>query len=136
MRSRFPIGPLFLIGLLATLACGCRSISGYPKQPVKTEDEIKALAPYFSAEVIKTFQSKDLAGKTAYRNEVVEGRLRAVNLYYLQLEKALTVERNVESMAVDFAVIGTSLAASIVGGEQTKSVLALISGGLVAAKGS
>lgn len=127
---------LFIVCLLVGLACGCRSVSGYPKQPVKTGAEVKALAQYFSPDVFKTFQEKDLAGKTAYRNEVVEGRMRAINLYYLQLERALTVERNVENMGVDFAVIGTSLAASIVGGAETKSVMALISGGLVAAKGS
>ena len=140
MKSRFSFirGAAFVVlCLLVGLACGCRSVSGYPKQPVKTGAEVKALSAYFSPDVFKTFHDKDgLAEKMAYRNEVTEGRLRAVNLYYLQLERALTTERNVENMGVDFAVIGTSLAASIVGGAETKSVLALISGGLVAAKGS
>jgi hypothetical protein len=130
-KSLFPLALLLLV-----FFTGCRSISGYPKQPVKTSKEVKALKQYFSPDVYHTFQTADLAAKTSFRNEVVEARLRVINLYYLELEKALTVERNVENIGVDAAAIGTALAASVIGGEEAKSIMALISGGLVGLKGS
>ena len=127
----FPVVPCAL--LLA--ATGCSSLRAYPDRVVNARAELKYLRHYFTEDVIKDFNEKaDELQKRAYRDEVVNGRLRAIDIEFELFEKAINSEHNLTQIGTDWAVLGLSGAGAAAGGEATKAILAAISGGLTGAR--
>jgi hypothetical protein len=132
-RYRAHLCILALLGLF--ILTGCSSLRGYPKKMVSESEELKHLASYFTDDVIKAYNAKaDEPSKRAYRDEVVNGRLRAIDLQFEVFQKAINSERNLSQIGSDWAVLGLSGAGTIVGGATSKAILAAISGGLTGAK--
>ncbi|KAB2660153.1 MAG: hypothetical protein DVB31_14595 [Verrucomicrobia bacterium] len=120
------------IAALSMVVAGCASNRGYPERMVSEEIELKALARYFKVDVVAEYQKA--AEKKAYRQEVVMGRIRAVDLQFVKFERQLNVERNTTQIGGDLAVLGLSGAGATAGGAATKAILSAISGGVTGAK--
>jgi hypothetical protein len=128
---------LILGSLIAfVLMCGCTTMQGYPNRSDDPAKELKALAPYLDPGVITAYNNKPAADKQAYRDEVVNGRIMAVDINFNIFEQAFSEEGITTNVVTDWTVIGLGGAGSIVGGASTKSILAATSGAITGAKGS
>lgn len=136
-RKNIIAGRGLLVVTLALSLASCSSLSGYPKPSSDPKAELQTLQVYFSpAEIAKYDALTDPAAKRLYRNEIVTGRLRAIDLNYNAFVKALFVEHGTASLGGDLAILGLNAAGSVVGGAVTKSALAAASGGIAGAKGA
>ena len=135
LRKAFYGGALMLFLIAAgvsLLASGCASYRAYPKRAASESQELTHLVHYFTDDVMAEHAASP--DKSAYRTEVVMGRLRAIDLLFLQFEQAINKEKNGTQIATDWAVLGLSGAGATAGGVATKALLAAISGGLTGAK--
>ena len=117
---------------LSLLTTGCASYRAYPRRAASESKELPHLVHYFTEDVMAKYAASP--DKSAYRTEVVMGRLRAMDLLFLQFERAINQEKNGTQIATDWAVLGLSGAGATAGGATTKAILAAISGGLTGAK--
>ncbi len=125
------------VSLLASLLLsGCVSFSSYPKPTTDTKSELTALAPWLSADVLTAYAAKSGADKRAYRDDVLNARIRAVNLRFTEFVQRLDEDRRRLNVGTDWTVIALNGTASLVTPNSTKSILSAISGGVVGAKGS
>lgn len=128
-----------MIFTLPLIVAGCQSIQGYPDRTIPVvgkwgeKGEIDDLVQYFKDPVMATYNGKTGIEKKSYRDEVVHGRLRAIDLQFEIFEKSLQLEKNTQRLLTDFAVLGLSGAGTLAGGAPTKAILAAISGGLTGA---
>lgn len=123
---------LLLTASLFLLTTGCASYRAYPKRAASESQEVSHLVHYFTDDVMAEYKASP--DKPVYRTEVVMGRLRAIDLLFLQFERAINQEKNSTQIATDWAVLGLSGAGATTGGVATKAILAAISGGLTGAK--
>ncbi len=136
-RIRMNMSVVFvLVAVLCVgfLGSGCSSIRAYPKRVVNENTELVNLTHWFTDDVYKTYSEKTDIAQQRYRDDVVNGRLRAVDLQFEIFQKAINAEKNLSQIGADWAVLGLSGAGTIVGGASTKAILAAISGGLTGAK--
>jgi hypothetical protein len=125
------IGVLFLSPLLT----GCSTIRAYPKPVVDEKKELEFLKPYFLTDVVSNYFSRvSEQDRRDYRDQIVNARLRALDLQFEIFEKEINRDKNLSQIGIDWAVLGLSGAGAVVGGASTKAVLAAISGGLTGAK--
>lgn len=126
---------VFISGILALITTGCQSLKAYPDRTVTEQSELEYLKHYFTDDVIKKYNEiKDDNDKRTYRNEVVNSRLRAVDLQFEIFQKAINFEHNLAQIGTDWTVLALSGAGAVAGGASTKAILAAISGGLTGAK--
>lgn len=123
---------LLITAGLSLLTTGCASYRAYPKRAASASQELPHLVHYFTEDVMAMYKTN--SDKSAYRTEVVMGRLRAIDLLFLQFTQAINKEKNGTQIATDWAVLGLSGAGATAGGAATKAMLAAISGGLTGAK--
>jgi hypothetical protein len=108
-----------------------------PKKPWDTANELKSLTEYLAGDVVSHYNGKaTLAEKTAYRDAVIYGRLRAIDITYFQFVTSMAKERNLQAVGTDAGVLGLTGTAALMTPASTKSILAAISGGIVGIKGS
>ena len=119
--------PLALLCLAA-----CTSVSGYPDAVVDRKGELKALRPYLKADVATSRPS----GKDAkdWRNEVVFGRVRAVDLQFMEFERELHREGVGWGIGTDWTVLALNTTGALVPGsaQALSAVSAMITGGKAA----
>lgn len=135
MRMRI-IEALLLVVVLILLV-SCASLKAYPNRATDPQAEIKALDTYLQPTVITRYESpedKDRNGlsKQAWRNEVVNARLRADDLKFNAFQQRLFQEGVGFGVATDWIVLGLNAAGSLAGG--AANVLAATSAGVVGAK--
>ena len=123
-----------LLGL--PLLNGCASVSGYPDRSYDLKAELAALDTYHSPGIITTYNGKTGADKQNYRNEVVNARLRAIDLHFNIFEQAVARENVIVNVGVDWAVLALGGATALAPLSATKSILGAVSGGITGAKGS
>jgi hypothetical protein len=119
--------------LCSAFVASCASLSGYPAPSINEKAELASLQPYFSPE--KTNSCADKPDKQC-RNDIISGRLRAVDLNYYAFVKALFQQYNASTLGADIAVLGLNAAGAVSGGALTKSALAAASAGIVGVKGA
>ncbi len=122
---------------VAALVAGCASIKGYPDDLPSSLAlaELKHLEHYFKDDVFLEFKNADgEAKKKEYRDEVVNGRLRAIDIAFMIFEKSINTEHNAVQLGTDVTVLGLTETAAVIGSASTKSILSAISGGLTGAK--
>lgn len=124
------------LALAFFLMIGCRSAQGYPKRPFDLEAEFKMLKPYHAVDILTVHDAKPAAEKKAHRNEVVNARIRAIDLRFGEFAQNLSRENNWTTLGLEWAVLGLSGAGTLVADAGTKSTLAALSGGFTGAKGS
>src|SRR5438552_2386242 len=87
-------GILYIL-LVALIGTGCNSIRAYPKRAVTESRELQRVRHYFTDDVVQIYYTNTTDGaKREYRNEVVNGRLRGIDLQFEVFEKAINCERN------------------------------------------
>lgn len=125
---------VFLTILLLT---GCASIEGYPDRSVDVEAELSSLIGYFQPEVIKNYnEKKNESEKRIYRDEVVHGRIRAINLQFNEFLKKISKESKSLDIGADSIVLLLSGAGAIVPATSTQAILAATSGAVTGIKSS
>lgn len=133
MRTFFTGLPL--IGVLFVLTGCVASLAGYPDSSADLDRELKQLEPYFAADVVKKCNDEpDPNKKRAWRDEVVNGRIRAVNLHFNVFEQAIYKEGVSLNLATDWVVLVLGGAGATAGDARTKQILAAISGGITGGK--
>ena len=120
---------LALVCAVSTLN-GCAALRNYPERSNDVGVEIKALQPYFDPTTIKTG-----GDSMAWRNEVVNSQILAIDLQFTEFEQSLARGNVGANTVVDMTVIGLGAATGVVGGAATKSILGVISCGITGAKG-
>jgi len=122
---------LFLLIIL--LAVGCAALKAYPDRPVSVDDQLRNLTWCFDPSSEKPPESG--VGLTAWRNEVVNCRIRAIDLQFTSFEQSIARENIGLNTGADIAVLGLGAATALTGGAGTKSILGAISGGVIGTKG-
>ncbi len=127
----------FVIVLLYLLLSGCATITGYPDRSENVEGELKQLEKYIKPEIIETYENeKDLTNKRILRNEIVNARIRAIDIHFNSFQQRLYGEGIGSNIATDWAVVGLSAAGAVVSSLGTSQILSAISGGITGAKSS
>jgi hypothetical protein len=121
------------------MATGCASITGYPSRSTNTKSDLAALAIYNASNVIELYNAKDNSarnGKTPldYRNDVVNGRLAAIDIQYNQYQRSLYEEGIGTNILADWVVLGLGGATTVVGGAATKAAFGAAITGVTGAK--
>jgi hypothetical protein len=122
---------------MSLLGFGCASIKAYPDRSVTVRHQLSALSWCFDEEKIKKDPSDKESPdwRTNWRDEVVNCRIRAIDLQFTSFEQSLSRENVSLNAVVDMAALGLGGATAIAAGSGTKAVLGAISGGLIGAKG-
>ena len=107
---------------------------GYPDRSGNLSAELKQLDQYHAPDIITQYNAS--ADKRTFRDEVVNARLRAIDLYFGIFQQEVSKEKIGTEVATDWAVIALSGGGAVLPSAGTKTVLAAISGGLTGAKGS
>lgn len=117
--------------------CGCASFTGYPERSGNIEEELKQLEKYYNPEIIAKYdQMQDTNEKLALRNEIVNGRIRAIDIHFNNFQQRLYREGIGSNIATDWTVIGLGVAGSVTSSLSTTQNLSAISGGITGAKSS
>ena len=128
-----------IIALYAMLFLGgCATMSSSPERSGDLSAELKALEPYFSAEVINQYDSLKInpAAQKDYRNAVVFGRIRAIDLHYNQFIQNISKEGKGMSIGADSAVLLFSAAGALSKVSSTQAIFSEASGVLTGVKSS
>jgi hypothetical protein len=123
----------------ALIVTGCATVTGYPTRSVDVKSELDALSYYTNAEVIKIYNSPDDSGrggktKKDFRNEVVNGRLAAIDIQYNCYQKRLYEEGIGTSILADWVVLGLGGATAVTGSAAVKAALGAAITGVTGAK--
>lgn len=123
--------------VLCLLATGCAALKGYPETSSDPGAELTVLAKYFQPNYIQgCIDKQDNLERRRCRDEIVNGRIRAIDLHFNAFQKELFKGGVTGNIAVDWAVLALSATGAVAGTAATKAALAAASGGLVGAKGS
>jgi hypothetical protein len=110
-----------------------QKLSGFPDKP----ESLDAFAKYYGSDLRDGYnEAKSEAERRKIRDQIVGGRIEAVDKVFGELERTLFQSGVTMNIGADWAVLGLNAAASVVGGAGTKAALAATSGGIVGAKGS
>ena len=118
---------------MSLFSVGCAAIKAYPDRSVEIKDQLHSLTWCFDAEAVR--KAGTGWNPTAWRNEVVNCQIHAVDLQFTSFEQSLSRENVGLNTGVDMAVIGLGAATGVVAGAGTKSILGVISSGITGAKG-
>jgi hypothetical protein len=127
-------GLIFIPLIAAVLLYGCVSAQGYPDRSFDLQSELKMLDTYHQPDILDRYSTS--TEKQAFRDEVVNARIRAIDLHFVQFAQGLSRENNWTNLGLDWTVLALGGAGAVVADAGTKSVLAAFSGGLTGAKGS
>jgi len=122
--------------LVPALLGGCSTLRAYPDRSGDVATELKALDEYHAATVLKTYSEKPDAAKKAYRDEVVTGRIRAIDLHFGEFQQAVFREGVSTNLAADMILLGLGAATATTGGAALKAALGATSAGVAGAKAS
>jgi PBP1b-binding outer membrane lipoprotein LpoB len=117
------------------LLSGCATMASAPKRSGDVNAELKALKPYFSADVIATYNGKG-DGQKKYRDEVVFARIRAIDLNYTQFINDISREDKGMNIGTDTAVLLLDAAGALSKISSTQAIFAQSSGVLTGVKAS
>ena len=121
---------LLVLLAIAGMLSGCAALKVYPERSNDLSKDLDALSRYFDPEVITKGEKT-----RAWRDEVVNAQIRAIDLQFTSFEQSLAMETAGLNTAVDLAVIGLGAATGVVGGAGIKAILGVVAGGLTGAKG-
>jgi len=126
--------PVMLIAI-----AGCAAMNGYPPQVGDREKELQQLVKdYYADEVIKTYIGKSGAdAKRLYRDEVVNGRIRVIDIQFISYEKSLAGERVKLDVGTDMTILAlTGTSAVMPGFEVARTVLSAVAAFITGTKAS
>jgi hypothetical protein len=103
------------------LLSGCASLKAYPERSVDPDAELKAMEKFLQPSAITQYDSQqdsDRNGlsKRAWRNEVANARVRAIDLHFTTFQQRLFQEGVGLGIATDWVVLALNAAGSLVTG--------------------
>ena len=125
---------LLIPAVLGLLLYGCVSAQGYPDRSSDLQSDLKMLETYHQPDLLQRYAAA--TNKRELRDEVVNGRILAIDLHFAKFAQGLSRENNWTNLGLDWTILGLGGAGAIVADTGTKGVLAAFSGGLTGAKGS
>lgn len=119
------------------LLSGCASMSAYPERATDPQGELTAMNRYLQPSAITKYDAqndseRDGLSKRVWRNEVVNARVRATDLYFNAFQQKLFQEGVGLGIATDWMVLALNVGGSVAGG--AASALSAASAGVVGAK--
>jgi hypothetical protein len=129
---------LLVLIALPTVLPGCASLKAYPDRATDPVAEIETLKQYLEPQAITKYEAVDDSArgglsKKAWRNEVVNARVRAADLYFNKFQQGLFQEGVGFGVATDWTVLALNAAGSLATGGAVNA-LAAASAGIVGAK--
>jgi hypothetical protein len=123
--------------LVPALLAGCASLKAYPDRSGNMSTELQQLDQYFAATVLQTYASKTTdAEKKTYRDEVVAGRIRAIDLHFGAFQQAVFREGVDTNIVTDLIILGLGAATATTGGVGLKAALGATTTGVAGARTS
>ena len=92
------------IAVLGLVIGGCASVSGFPDRPENVAETIKSLQAKFflpTTDVLAVYEAKPDGEKRAYRNGVVSGQIRAIDIRFSEFQEALYREGTLSNLSLD-----------------------------------
>jgi len=117
----------------------CQSVSGYPTAPISAKSEIPVLKQYLTSDVIANYIALSGSGadaQRAYRDEVVDARMRVIDINFDNFREQLNIGYNVTEVGADVAALGLGAAGTLTGAAGTKAILAAIATGVAGTRTS
>lgn len=133
-RARAAGFPVAVLALCAEAACV--SASGYPARSVSEKQELERVRTYFQKETLDRYDKAVEPERTRLRDEIVNGRLLAMDLQFSIFQRQVTQNVAATNVAADWAVLALGGAGTIVTGGQTKTVLAALTAFVTGARAS
>jgi hypothetical protein len=123
--------------IVSAILSGCASLKAYPERSSDPDAELKAMEKYLQPDAITKYDAandSDRGGltKTAWRNEVVNARVRATDLHFNTFQQKLFQEGVGSGIATDWIVLALNAAGSLAG--SAANALSATSAGIVGAK--
>ncbi len=99
-----------LVAVAAMLISGCAAVNGYPDRSGNTKVELKQLNIYYQTNVLDTYNGKQGDDRKHYRDDVVNGRIRATDIHFNDFERALAKSSVFKNIGVDWSVLALNAA--------------------------
>ena len=81
---------LLNILLLLAFICGCATFIGYPSRSENVKGELKQLENYLKPEIMEEYNKiQDSIKKMHFRNEIVNARIRAIDIHFNDFQQRL-----------------------------------------------
>jgi hypothetical protein len=93
--------------------CGCSAMRGSPQRSDNPQAELRSLQKYFDPNIIDRYNAKPETDKRAFRDEVINGQIRAVDLNFDGFVQGLSQESVVTNLSTDVAILGLNGAGAV-----------------------
>jgi hypothetical protein len=110
---------------------GCATIKGYPDRSGSLSTELGTLSRYFDPTIIEQYEHAP--NKKIFRDEVVYGRIRAIDLHFAKFQQDLVREDFMGRVASRWTVLGLTGAIATGPGASASAILGGISAGITGA---
>lgn len=120
--------------LFLSMLVGCASINGFPDRPERVKAKLESLQKKFflpSVDVLEVYASKDTeAKKRNYRDQVVNGRLLALDMQYAVFKKDIYEQGITSNLVHDISGVAVGAAGAVVTATDASRILSALSGGI------
>ena len=130
MTSRTLVCAITALALIS-----CTTIKGHPDRTNDVSEDLKNLEQYFTAEKLKEYDEAAVAEKRVIRDEIVNGRLAAMDLQYGIFQQSLYRSGVGLNIGTDVVTLGLGAAGSVFSGG-TSQILSAASAGTIGLKES
>ena len=133
-----PIIKLSLCMLAVAGLTGCSAaLDGFPSRATSPAEDLKVLKVYLGVEKVNEYVAQtDPNVRLTLRNEIVNARIHAIDVYFGQFEEALHQQGIGIGVGTDWVVLALTGATATIGGETAKAALGAASTGILGAKSS
>jgi hypothetical protein len=114
----------------------CQTFGGQPPRPYETGPVLTNLASRFQQEIIDDCLTQSGDAHRACRDKIILGQVRAIDIVFVEYEKALQRLAEKVNVAGDSIISVLGAAGAVVNGDQTKSILSALSAAVTGTKGS
>ena len=101
---------------------GCATVSGFPKQAFDTKEVNAEIAPYLLAKKVSDYDKCDQQERC--RNDIIDARLRAIDLRFGEYERGLYKEGVGFGVGTDWIALALNGAGSVTGASRALSAAA------------
>lgn len=123
-------------GIASLMLASCASYKGFPDRVIEPEKELGNLEIYFSpAEIEKYHAASSDHARREIRNEIINGRIAAIDLRFNLFQKELREEGLNLNVGTDAIILGLGAAGALVSGG-TSQVLSATSAAVAGLHGS
>jgi hypothetical protein len=115
--------------VLVAVFTGCTAMRGYPKRSGDLKAELKGLEQYYRPKLLDEYKALDEeSARRVFRDEVVNGRIRAIDLQFNEFERSLAGEHVKVDVASDMALLALGATGTALPGfEVARTVLSAVS---------